>query len=294
MKTYKRSSGPYLLWASVFIVVPLIMVLYYAFTNGTGTFTLENFNRFFSGTSLGTLLRSVRIAAITTVICLAIGYPLAYFISRMKTSFRATAIMLVMIPMWMNFLLRTYAWVTILSKNGILNGILSKFGLGPFDMLYTEGAVILGMVYNFLPFMVLPIYTILEKMDKSLEEAAADLGANKRTVFSKVTLPLSMPGVMTGISMVFIPAISTFEVTALLGGNKTNLIGNVIEQQFTVTGDWNYGSSISVILMIFLVVSIVFSKDEDTGRDSAKKKKDRQRHALEAQGADAEEEVGHV
>lgn len=294
MRSFKKTSGPYLLWASVFIVVPLIMVLFYAFTNETGTFTFDNFARFFSGSSMGTLLRSIRIALITTTICLAIGYPLAYFISRMKLGYRTTAMLLVMIPMWMNFLLRTYAWVTILSKNGILNGFLSQFGIGPFDMLYTEGAVVLGMVYNFLPFMVLPIYTILEKLEISLEEAAADLGADKRTVFRKVTLPLSMPGVMTGISMVFIPAISTFEVTALLGGNKTNLIGNVIEQQFTVTGDWNYGSSISVILMIFLVVSIIFSKDEDTGRDDETKRKKRRLALLAAQGADGEEEVDHV
>lgn len=263
MKTYKRAAGPYLLWAFMFIIISLVMVLYYSFTSDTGQFTLTNFQRFLTGSTLGTLWRSLKVALLTTIICLVIGYPMAYIISTMKANFRTTAIMLVVIPMWMNFLLRTYGWVTILSKNGILNSLLRPLGVAPLDLLYTEGAVTLGMVYNFLPFMILPIYTILEKMDYGLIEAAADLGANKLNTFLKVIFPLSLPGIASGVSMVFIPAISTFEITALLGGNKTNLIGNVIEQQFTVTGDWNYGSAMSMVLMIFLVVSLLFSRGEE-------------------------------
>lgn len=263
MKTYKRAADIYLIWAALFIVVSLVMVLYYAFTSETGQFSLGNFARFFSGSGVGTLLRSLRIALLTTVFCLLIGYPMAYMIAGMKTNYRTTAIMLVVTPMWMNFLLRTYGWVTILSKNGILNSLLTSIGGQPIDLLYTEGAVTLGMVYNFLPFMILPIYTLLEKMDHGLIEAAADLGANKFHTFLKVIFPLSLPGIAAGVSMVFIPAISTFEITALLGGNKTNLIGNVIEQQFTVTGDWNYGSAMSMVLMIFLVVSLMFTRSED-------------------------------
>lgn len=269
MKNYKRASGPYLAWSALFIVVPVVMVLFYAFTSGDGQWSLSNFQRFLTGSTLGTLWRSIRVALWTTLLCLLIGYPLAYLIAQMKTSYRATALTLVVVPMWMNFLLRTYAWVTILSKKGILNTVLGLFGIEPLDLLYTDGAVMLGMVYNFLPFMVLPIYTVLEKMDRGLLEAAADLGANRTRIFRKVIFPLSMPGVASGISMVFIPAISTFEITALLGGNKMNLIGNVVEQQFTVTGDWNYGSSMAVVLMVFLVLSLLFSRDEE--KASAKK-----------------------
>lgn len=264
MKTYRRVADLYLVWAVLFIIISLVMVLYFSFTDGSGHFTLEHFQRFMTGSTLGTLGRSLKVALITTIICLLIGYPLAYIISGMRSNFRTTAIMLVVIPMWMNFLLRTYGWVTILSKNGILNSLLKPLGFGPLDLLYTEGAVVLGMVYNFLPFMVLPIYTVLEKLDQGLIEAAADLGADRLRTFLKVIFPLSLPGVASGISMVFIPAISTFEITALLGGNKTNLIGNVIEQQFTVTGDWNYGSALSMVLMVFLVVSLLFTRGDES------------------------------
>lgn len=262
MKTFKKVALPYFIWAALFIVVSLLMVVYYGFS-GEGGLTLDNFARFFAGSTLKTLARSLRIAFITTVFCLLLGYPLAYIISRLMVGYRNLAIMLIMVPMWMNFLLRTYAWVTILSKNGIINVVLRSLGFEGLDLLYREGAVILGMVYNFLPFMVLPIYTVLEKMDQSLLEAAADLGCNRFKSFTKVIFPLSLPGVASGISMVFIPAISTFEITTLLGGNKTNLIGNVIEQQFTITGDWNYGSAISIVLMVFLLLSLFFTGREE-------------------------------
>lgn len=183
--------------------------------------------------------------------------------AKLPVKYRTTACLLVIIPMWMNFLLRTYAWVSILSRQGILNSFLVQLGLAPTDLLYTQAAVILGMVYNFLPFMVLPIYTVLEQNQQCFIDAALDLGANRRQVFLYVILPLSKPGIISGITMVFIPAISTFEITALLGGNKSNLIGNMIEQQFTVVGDWHYGSTISLILMIFILISLLFDKEEN-------------------------------
>lgn len=262
MRGYRRLTSPYLIWALIFVLVPLTMTFYYAFSLD-GTFTLVNFQRFFSGPALATLIKSLRVALISTVICLALGYPMAYFIAQSSIRFRPMAMTLIIIPMWMNFLLRTYSWMTLLSRKGIISTILVSLGLGPVDLLYTEFAVILGMVYNFLPFMVLPIYTSLSKMDRSLVEAANDLGANRIQTFSRVIFPLSLPGVFSGISMVFIPAISTFEISTLLGGNKTNLIGNVIEQQFTVTGNWNYGFSMAVILMVFLVLSLIFTKEEE-------------------------------
>ncbi|MDD7543490.1 MAG: ABC transporter permease [Peptoniphilaceae bacterium] len=259
MKIYKRLSAPYMTWAILFVIIPMAMILYYALTDDSGAISLINFHVFFSGNSLITLFKSIRIAIISTVICFLLGYPMAYFMARSHWRFRPVLMMLIVIPMWMNFLLRTYSWITLLSRHGILNTFLESLGIPAWDLLYTEGAVILGMVYNFLPFMVLPIYTSLEKMDKRLLEAASDLGASRLRVFTNITLPLSVPGILSGLSMVFIPAISTFEITMLLGGNKTNLIGNVIEQQFTVTGNWHYGSSMAVILMIFLVISLFFS-----------------------------------
>lgn len=263
MKSFKKAAAPYFVWAMFFIIISLFMVLYYAFTGVEGNFSTENFVRFFAGSTLGTLGRSLKVALITTFLCLILGYPLAYSISRLDLRFRTTAILLIMVPMWMNFLLRTYAWVTILSKNGVINNFLRYIGAPEMDLLYREGAVILGMVYNFLPFMVLPIFTVIDKMDQGLLEAAADLGCNKLMSFIKVIFPLSLPGVASGVSMVFIPAISTFEITTLLGGNKTNLIGNVIEQQFTVTGDWNYGSAMSLVLMVFLLLSLFFTRGEE-------------------------------
>lgn len=266
MRTYRKAVSVYFLWAAVFIVLSLAMVFWFALTNAEGAVTFDNFIRLLSRRNLSTLVRSLRIATLTTVLCLVLGFPFAFIVSRLKLRYQTTAMILIVIPMWMNFLLRTYSWVTILSRNGILNSFLSRFGIQGPNLLFTESAVILGMVYNFLPFMVLPIYTILEKMDQGLLEAARDLGADSRQIFCRVILPLSMPGIVSGISMVFIPALSTFEITALLGGNKTNLIGNVIEQQFTVTGDWNYGSALSIILMGFLLFSLIFTREEGAGR----------------------------
>ncbi|MDO5027521.1 MAG: ABC transporter permease [Tissierellia bacterium] len=261
MKKIKRLAYPYNIWMLLLIVAPLILVAYYAFTNPSGDFTLENFSKIFEANTLKTLYNSISIAFVSTVICLIIGYPMAYFISKTDAKYRTVAMMLIMVPMWMNFLLRTYAWVTILSPSGVLNSVLKLMGLKGIDIMYTQSAVTIGMVYNFLPFMILPIYTALEKMDYRLVEAAHDLGANDFQAFSKVIFPMSLPGVFSGISMVFVPAISTFEITRLLGGGKVNMIGNVVEQQFLYTGNWNYGSALALILMVFIVISILFDKE---------------------------------
>lgn len=270
MRRFRSLSIPYVFWALVFVLVPLGMIFYYGLTTAEGAFTLDNFRTFFAGNATDTLVKSLRIAFIATAICFILGYPMAYCMAQAKISHRAGLLMLVVIPMWMNFLLRTYAWITILSRGGILNTFLTSLGLAPVDLLYTETAVIIGMVYNFLPFMILPIYTSLEKMDQGLLDAAADLGANKVQAFWEVTFPLSIPGIASGLSMVFIPAIATFEITSLLGGNKTNLIGNVIQQQFTVTGNWNYGSSMALILLVFLVLSLIFGREEQVEPSGAK------------------------
>lgn len=269
MKKIRRLAYPYNVWMLFLIVAPLFLIAYYAFTSKSGVFTLENFANIFEGKTLKTLYNSVTIAFISTVICLILGYPMAYFISKTNVRYRSMAMALIMVPMWMNFLLRTYAWVTILSPSGVLNSILGIFGIEGIDIMYSRGAVILGMVYNFLPFMILPIYTALEKMDYRLVEAAHDLGANNTQAFTKVIFPMSLPGVMSGISMVFVPAISTFEITRLLGGGKVNMIGNVIEQQFLFTGNWNYGSALAMILMIFIVISVIFDKEgkNEGGKD---------------------------
>lgn len=262
----RKVSFPYVLWMLIFILVPLFLVVYFAFTTGNsndyGSFTwsFENFRRFLDPIYLGVLRRSLSLSVISTVICFILGYPIAYIIAtQKKAKTRNNMILLFVIPMWMNFLLRTYAWLTILGKNGIINTFLNFLGFESLELLYNNGAVILGMVYNFLPFMVLPIYSVLVKMDKKLIEAAEDLGADKRTVFQRVIFPLSLPGVMTGFTMVFTPAVSTFIISNLLGGNKTTLIGNVIEQQFIYTGDWHFGSAMSIILMIIILVVMAIS-----------------------------------
>ncbi len=271
----RRNSYPYIIWMAIFILIPLILVLYYGVTVGdsqnfsTFKFSLDNFKRFVTPTYLKVLGRSVNLAFISTLICLILGYPMANIISKKRPSKRNTMILLFVIPMWMNFLLRTYAWLTLLGKNGFINQMIAKIGLQPLDLLYNDKAVLLGMVYNFLPFMILPIYSVLVKLDKHVIEAAEDLGANDLQVFSKVVFPLSLPGVATGITMVFIPALSTFVISSLLGGNKYNLIGNLIEQQFRWTGDWHFGSTMSIILMVFIFITTAitskFDKEKDGG-----------------------------
>ena len=266
----RRYASAYIVWAILFIVLPLVLVLFMSF-NGVSTmsmgdyrFSTEQFARFFQPLYLRILWRSVALATLSTAACLLVGYPAAYAISRTKPKTSSMLILLFVIPMWMNFLLRTYAWITLLGRNGVLNKVFHLIGLGPFDMMYNQGAILMGMIYNFLPFMVLPIYTILQKTDRSDLEAAQDLGANPATAFLKVTLPLSLPGVYSGILMCFIPALSTFVISSLLGGNKYYLVGNIIEQQFRLTGNWPFGSAIAVVLIaILLIMLFVFRQIGD-------------------------------
>ncbi|MDO5038835.1 ABC transporter permease [Clostridium sp.] len=266
-KRSRLAAYPYIVWSVLFIVVPLIMILFFSFTIDTGSgykFSLENFERLMNPIYIRIFGRSMYLAFISTVLCLVIGYPVAYIISKMPESKRNLVIMLFILPMWMNFLLRTYAWMPILSRNGIVNNFLGLFGIEPIQFLYTNGAILLGMVYNFLPFMILPIYTVLSKLDQNLINAAYDLGANKKQIFTKVILPLSMPGIISGITMVFMPAVSTFVIPRLLGGGKDMLIGNVIEQQFTTLSDWHFGSALAIILMILILISMALMSKFDS------------------------------
>lgn len=269
----KKFSLIYLFWGLIFIVLPLFLILAHALNANTDlsdfVFTLDNFSRFFEPLYVKILITSLILAGLSTILCLIVGYPVAYIISKMSEKVRNNMILIFIIPMWMNFLLRTYAWLTLLGNKGLINKFIGLFGLGPWDLMYNSKAIMIGMVYNFLPFMVLPIYTVLLKMDQKLIEAAKDLGANDFEVFTKVILPLSFPGIYTGITMVFIPAISTFVVPNLLGGNNFYLIGNLIEKQFTFTGDWGFGSAISmvliVIMLLILLVPKLFNKRIKTG-----------------------------
>ncbi|MDD6794344.1 MAG: ABC transporter permease [Clostridiaceae bacterium] len=261
---------PYIFWSCLFIVIPLLIVLFFSLTESTAngySFSLYNFNKILSPEYGKIFYRSIKLALYSTIGCLILGYPVAFFISKIKSSKRNLLIMLFILPMWMNFLLRTYAWMPILGKNGLINNFLSNFGIGPIGFLYNDGAVLLGMIYNFIPFMVLPIYTVLSKMDQNLINAASDLGASRKYIFRKIIFPLSLPGVMSGITMVFMPAVSTFVISSLLGGGQYMLVGNLIEQQYTTMGNWNLGSSLSIIMMIIILISMGlmnrFSSDND-------------------------------
>ena len=265
-----RLATPYAIWSVLFIVIPLILIVFFSFTkqvDGRYMFTLDNFDKFFNVMYFKVVRRSLVLAFISTVLCLIVGYPTAYIISKAKPSKRATLLLLCILPMWMNFLLRTYAWSAILGKNGFINTLLGMVGLGPINILYTDAAVLLGMVYNFLPFMILPIHTILSKMDQDLINAAKDLGANNFQVFTKVIFPLSLPGVISGITMVFMPAVSTFVISKLFGGGQFYLIGNLIEQEFMSVGDWHFGSAISIFMMIIILISMAIMNKYSSGTD---------------------------
>lgn len=258
---------PYAVWSAIFIIVPLLMVAYYAFTDKTGAFTFSNIAELprYAKTFGISLLYSVE----ATIICLVLAYPLAYFMSNMKATPKRMLSMLIMVPMWMNFLIRTYSWITILARTGIINNLLGKIGIGPLQLINTPGAIILGMVYNFLPYMVLPIYTSMLKMDHSLLEAADDLGASPFMRLRKVIFPLTRPGVISGITMVFVPCVSTFYISQKLGGGKTMLIGDVIEMQFQSAYNYNLGAAISLVLMVLILISLAvmnhFADKEDDG-----------------------------
>ncbi|MGN1031014.1 MAG: ABC transporter permease [Butyricicoccaceae bacterium] len=266
MKQFRSMSYPYVVWISVFIVVPMLLIVGYAFTvNGTDLtecqFTLDNFAKFFQDTVfLEVLIRSLRVALITTILCLLLGYPAAYIIANAFGKNQFVLMLLVTLPTWINMLVRTYAWVGILQEDGLLNTVLGFFGIGPLNLMYTDAAVIIGMVYNFIPFMILQIYTALTKMDHALIEAAADLGANRVMSFLKVTLPLSLPGVISGITLVFLPAVSSFFIPKLLGGGSYMLVGNVIESQFLTVGNWSFGSAISIIMAIVIMISMYITR----------------------------------
>jgi spermidine/putrescine transport system permease protein len=255
---------PYILWSLIFIIVPIFLIIYFSFTNKSGAFVLDNYTNLFDSRYLQVFKKSIELAAITTLLCLLFGYPVAYILSGLKSNIRNVLMLLLVIPMWMNFLLRTYAWMSIIGKNGIINTLLDAVGLPTIDILYTNTAVVLGMIYNFLPFMIIPIYTVLIKIDKNVIKAAADLGGNKFVIFRTIIFPLSIPGVASGVTMVFMPAVSTFVIPNILGGGQFTLIGNLIERQFTSVGDWNFGSALSILMMIIILISMaVFSKFAD-------------------------------
>lgn len=268
MKRFRSMAYPYVFWIAIFIVIPMLLIIAYAFTvEGTaffqGQFTLDNFARFFrDAVFMQVLLRSMRIAILTTLVCLLLGYPSAYAIARAGVK-STTLILVITLPTWINMLVRTYAWVGILQDNGILNSLLSLLHIGPFPFMYTDFAVVLGMVYNFLPFMILEIHTSLSKMDPSFLEAASDLGANRAQAFRRVTLPLSIPGIISGITLVFLPAVSSFFIPKLLGGGQYVLIGNVIESQFLTSGNWSFGSALSLIMVMIIMISMYLTRKID-------------------------------
>lgn len=278
MKHYRKMTYPYVLWISIMIILPMLLILFYAFTiDGNEVtkvvFSFKNFVRFFKDTIfLQVLVKSFRIAIITTVLCLILGYIPAYFIAKCSEGVKMKWVLLITFPTWINMLVRTYAWIGILQKDGIVNKLLGLIGFGPAEMMYTDFAVALGMVYNFLPFMILQIYTSLTKMDNSLIEAAQDLGGNRVQCFLRVTLPLSIPGVISGITLVFLPAVSSFCIPKLLGGGQYMLVGNLIEKQFYTTGDWNFGSAISFVMTVIIMISMYITKKVDKSEVSEAKR----------------------
>lgn len=260
MKRFAQLALPYIVWAALMLVLPMALIALYSFMEQGNSiipfsFTLNNYIRFFTDPDFLLILwRSILIALKTTVICLLLGYPIAYFIARSSEWLQNILILCITIPMWINMLVRTYAWIGLLSEGGLVQRFFGLFGLGDMELLYTEGSVLLGMVYNFLPFMILQIQTALSKMDHSLLEASADLGANPRQTFQRVILPLSLPGVINGITLVFLPAVSSFFIPKLLGGGQYFLIGNMIENQFITVGEWNFGSAVSMIMAVIMML----------------------------------------
>lgn len=259
----KLLSAPFIFWSVLFIIVPLCMVFYYGLTDKTGAFTLQNITAIATPEHSKALWESVKLSMISTLICFLLAYPLAMILCEMSSNNHSFIVLIFILPMWMNFLLRTLAWQTLLEKNGVINSILGLFNLPSLNIINTPSAIVLGMVYNFLPFMVLPIYNVLAKIDKNVINAARDLGANSIQTFLKIIFPLSIPGVISGITMVFVPALTTFVISKILGGSKILLIGNIIEQEFTQTGNWHLGSGLSIVLMLFIIFNMVISAVTD-------------------------------
>ncbi len=262
-KTSRLMASPYLAWAFIFILVPLGMIFYYGFTNEAGSFTLQNISYIIQPAYFKSLLLAFELGIVSTVVCFLLAYPLCMILADMKLGHHEFILTLFILPMWMNFLLRTLTWMTLLERKGVLNDILSVLHLPPVYIINTPAAIVIGMVYNFLPFMILPIYNSLSKIDDNVINAARDLGASSFQTFLRVTLPLSVPGIISGITMVFIPALTTFAISSMLGGSKVLLIGNVIEQEFTVAYDWHLGSGLSIILMIFILANMIVSAIAD-------------------------------
>jgi spermidine/putrescine transport system permease protein len=273
----KRSSFayPYLLYVLIFFIAPVLLIVYYSFTtkgtDGMLAYTITNFTRFFDIENpqyMQVMIKSFQLAFYATAICLVLGYPMAYILSNLKAKIRNILSLLFILPMWMNFLLRTYAWATLLEKNGFINAVLKLLGLPQQNIMYTDMAVVIGLVYNFLPFMILPIYNMLIKLDKNLVEASEDLGASPLRTFRKVTLPLTFPAVASGINMVFMPAVTTFIISQLLGGTESILIGDVITKQFKFADNWGFGSAMSVIIMVLVLLFMaVFSNMDKQGEE---------------------------
>jgi len=262
----KSAAVPYVFWMAIFVVIPLVLIVVYAFTNFDGEFTLENFSNI--DVFLQVFGNSVVLALIATAICLLIAYPFSYFLAQESAVVRKVAMLLIMLPMWMNFLLRTYAWMSILENNGFLNQFLGLFGIGPLHIINTDVAVVLGMVYNFLPFMILPIFSVIDKLDRKYIEAAQDLGANKRETFRRVIFPLSLPGVLSGVTMVFIPSISTFAISKLLGGGMSFLLGDLIEMQFLGSAyNPHLGSAISLMMLVLVVIATLITNRFGDGEE---------------------------
>lgn len=259
MNKKKFLGTPYFIWSAMFIVIPLCMVFYYGLTDKSGAFTLENVIAITAPEHTKALWLALGLSLISTLICLLLSYPLAMILCNMKVNQHSFIVLIFILPMWMNFLLRTLAWQTLLEKTGVINNILSFLHLPALNIINTPYAIVLGMVYNFLPFMVLPIYNSLSKIDSDIINAARDLGANPVQVFVKITLPLSVPGIISGITMVFIPALTTFVISKLLGGSKILLIGNVVEEEFTQASNWHLGSGLSIVLMLFIIINMVIS-----------------------------------
>ena len=250
-------SSPYLAWAIIFIVVPLAMVIYYGLTDSAGSFTFDNVKTIAKPGYLKALIRSVELSLISTLVCFLLSYPLGMILASMKLKKNAYIVTLFILPMWMNFLLRTLTWMTLLEGKGVINTVLEFFHLPTISIINTPSAIVLGMVYNFLPFMILPIYNALNRIDENVINAARDLGAGSLQTFFYITLPLSLPGILSGITMVFIPALTTFAISTMLGGSKILLIGNIIEQEFTQLYDWHLGSGLSMILMLFILINMI-------------------------------------
>ena len=261
----KWLSAPYTLWSVVFIIIPLCMIFYYGLTDKTGAFTLENIAAMATAEHAKALRLSILLSLVSTLFCFLLAYPLAMILANMKVNQHSFIILIFILPMWMNFLLRTLAWQTLLEKSGVINNILTFFHLPNINIINTPAAIVLGMVYNFLPFMVLPLYNSLSKIDDNVINAALDLVSNVIHTFIRIILPLSVPGIISGITMVFVPALTTFVISTLLGGSKILLIGNVIEQEFTQASNWHLGSGLSIVLMIFIIlnmiISAIFDKD---------------------------------